>query len=93
MASRPSRGTAGGCRGARRSSPFAVWEVSATVRDNEGSVPPAAQYLQVPAGLVEAAVAFYGEYHDEIDAEIETNESEYERGRAAAAAGEQALRV
>jgi hypothetical protein len=52
----------------------------------------AAGYLQIPAGLVEAAVAYYGEYQDEIDREIELNEAEYERGRAAAAAGEQALR-
>ncbi len=52
----------------------------------------AAEYLQIPAGLVEAAVAYYGEYRDEIDREIELNEAEYERGRAAAAAGEQALR-
>lgn len=42
--------------------------------------------------MVEAAVAYYGEYRDEIDAEIEFNEAEYERGRAATAAGEQALR-
>ena len=70
-----------------------VWEVIATVRDNDGSVPLAAQYLQVPAGLVEAAAAYYGEYRDEIDTEIQSNESEYQRGRAAAAAGEQALRV
>ena len=69
-----------------------VWEVIATVRDNDGSIPLAAQYLQVPAGLVEAAAAYYGEYRDEIDNEIESNESEYERGRAAATAGEQALR-
>ncbi len=70
-----------------------VWEVIATVRDNDASIPLAAQYLQVPAGLVEAAAAYYGEYRSEIDGEIESNESEYERGRAAAAAGEQALRV
>jgi hypothetical protein len=38
-------------------------------------------------------VAYYGEYHNEIDAEIEANESEYEKGRAAAAAGERALRA
>lgn len=70
-----------------------VWEVIATVRDNQGSVPAAAEYLQVPAGLVEAAVAYYGEYRDEVDEEIALNEQEYERGRAAAAAGEQALRA
>jgi hypothetical protein len=52
----------------------------------------AAEYLEVPAGLVEAAVAYYGEYRDEIDQEIELNEAEYERGRAAATAREQALR-
>lgn len=69
-----------------------VWEVIATVRDNEGSIPAAAGYLEVPAGMVEAAVAYYGEYHEEIDAEIELNDAEYERGRAAAADGERALR-
>ncbi len=69
-----------------------VWEVVATVRDNGGSITETAGYLQIPIGLVEAAVAYYGEYRDEIDAEIELNVAEYERGRAAAAAGEQALR-
>jgi hypothetical protein len=70
-----------------------VWEVIATVQDNDGSIQAGAEYLQVPIGLVEAAVAYYGEYRDEIDEEIELNEAEYERGRAAAAAGEQALRA
>ncbi len=69
-----------------------VWEVIATIRDNHGSIGEAAEYLQVPVGLVEAAVAYYGEYRDEIDQEIELNDAEYERGQAAAAAGEQALR-
>jgi len=69
-----------------------VWEVIATIRDNNGSIAQASDYLQVPAGLVEAAVAYYGEYTDEIDAEIDFNQAEYERGLAAAAAGEQALR-
>jgi uncharacterized protein (DUF433 family) len=68
-----------------------VWEVIATVRDNAGSITEAAEYLQIPAGLVEAAVAYYGEYRDEIDAKIESNEAEYERGWAAIAAGKQAL--
>jgi hypothetical protein len=52
----------------------------------------ATEYLEVPAGLVEASVTYCGEYRDEIDKEIEFNEAEYERGRTAAAAGEQALR-
>jgi hypothetical protein len=69
-----------------------VWEVIATIRDNNGSMTETAAYLRIPAGLVEAAAAYYGEYRDEIDREIELNEAEYERGRAAAAAGEQALR-
>jgi uncharacterized protein (DUF433 family) len=69
-----------------------VWEVIATVRDNDGSIRETAEYLEVPAGLVEAAVAYYGEYRDEIDRDIELNEAEYERGQAAIAAGEQALR-
>ena len=69
-----------------------VWEVIATVLDNDGSVAEASAYLQIPTGLVQAAVAYYGEYCDEIDAEIAANDAEYERGRAAATAGEQALR-
>lgn len=39
-----------------------VWEVIATVQDNSGSIADATEYLQIPAGLVEAAVAYYGEY-------------------------------
>ena len=41
---------------------------------------------------MQAAVAYYGEYRDEIDEEIELNEAEYQRGLEAAAAGERALR-
>ncbi|MGC8511946.1 MAG: hypothetical protein ACP5P1_02760 [Acidimicrobiales bacterium] len=69
-----------------------VWEVIATVRDNDGSIEESAEYLQVPAGLVEAAVCYYGEYKAEIDEEIALNESEYSHGQAAVAGGEQALR-
>ena len=69
-----------------------VWEVIATVRDNDGSTQAAAEYLLAPLGLVEAAAAYYGEYRDEIDEEITLNEAEFERGRAVAITGEQALR-
>jgi len=68
-----------------------VWEVIATVRDNERSLTLAAEYLQIPVGLVEAAVAYYGEFSEEIDLEIASNESEYDRGYAAAVAGLRAL--
>ena len=70
-----------------------VWEVIATVRDNGGSTADAAAYLEIPTGLVEAAVAYYGEYHGEVDEEIRLNAVEYDRGRAAALKGERALRV
>ncbi len=69
-----------------------VWEVIATVRDNDGSVEEASDYLQTPTGFIQAAVAYYGEYRDEIDAEIELNEVEYRRGLEAVSAGERALR-
>lgn len=39
-----------------------VWEVIATIGDNDGSLAHTADYLQVPTGLVEAAVAYYGEF-------------------------------
>jgi hypothetical protein len=70
-----------------------VWEVIATVRDNDALVDEAAAYLQIPVGLVQAVVAYYGEYRSEIDADIELNEAEYQRGFEAAAAGERALRA
>jgi uncharacterized protein (DUF433 family) len=69
-----------------------VWEVIATVRDNQNDPRAAAAYLEISPGLVEAAVAYYGEYRDEIDAEIAFNEEEWERGYAGFAAGRRALR-
>jgi len=68
-----------------------VWEVIATVRDNENDLAETASYLGIPVGLVEAAVIYYGEYRDEIDEQIADNETEYERGYAAWEAGQRAL--
>lgn len=68
-----------------------AWEVVATVRDNANDLEEAAAYLGVPIGIVEAAVAYYGDYRDEIDAEIDLNEAEWERGYAAREAGRRAL--
>lgn len=68
-----------------------VWELIATVRDNHNDLDEAASYLEVPLGLVQASVAYYGDYREEIDAEIALNEAEWERGYAAWEAGQQAL--
>lgn len=69
-----------------------VWEVIATVRDNDDDPREAAAYLDLPVGLVDAAVAYYGEFADEIDREIALNEEAWEEGYAAQEAGRRALR-
>jgi len=69
-----------------------VWEVVATVRDNDGDLAEAARYLEVPLGLVQAAVSYYGAYPDEIDQWIEVNEQEATEAHAAYAAGRAAVR-
>ena len=69
-----------------------VWEVVATVRDNEGDVGAAAGYLEVPLGLVQAAVTYYGAYPDEVDEWIERNEREAAEAHAAWLSGHAALR-
>ena len=58
-----------------------VWGVIATVKDNEGSLSETSEYMEVPLGLIEAAVASYGEFQSEIDDEIQANETMYEEGR------------
>lgn len=68
-----------------------VWEVIATVRDNDNDEERATDYLEVPLGLVQAAIAYYGQYRDEIDDEIAANEAEWARGFAALEAGQRAL--
>src|SRR5438067_11866584 len=50
-----------------------VWEVVAAVRDNDGDVAETADYLELPLGLVQAAVTYYGAYRDEIDEWMERN--------------------
>lgn len=69
-----------------------VWEVVAVVRDNGGDVAEAARYLEMPLGLVQAAVTYYGAYAGEIDQWIDLNEQEAAEAEAAFSAGEAALR-
>lgn len=69
-----------------------VWEVIAVVRDNDGDIPAAADYLEMSLGLVQAAVAYYGAYPDEIDQWIELNDQDTEHAHAAFMAGQAAVR-
>ncbi len=69
-----------------------VWEVVEVVRDNGGDSAESARYLEIPLGLVQAAIAYYGAYTAEIDQEIEANEQETTEAHAAYLAGQAALR-
>ena len=69
-----------------------VWEVIAVVRDNDGDAAETARYLEIPLGLVQAAIAYYGAYTAEIDQQIEANQQESAQAHAAYQAGQAALR-
>jgi uncharacterized protein (DUF433 family) len=68
-----------------------VWEVIAVVRDNRGDAAESARYLEIPLGLIQAAIAYYGTYTAEIDQQIEANEQEATEAYAAYQAGQAAL--
>jgi uncharacterized protein (DUF433 family) len=68
-----------------------VWEVIATVRDNGGDAAEAARYLEIPLGLIQAAVSYYGAYRDEIDGWIDSNEQEAAEAYTAWTAGQAAV--
>jgi len=70
-----------------------VWEVISVVRAGDNDVKEAADYLALPVALVEAAVTYYGEFQDEIDDWIKSNDEEFERGYAAFEAGQRAIRA
>lgn len=69
-----------------------IWEIIAVVRDNDGDAAEAARYLEIPLGLVQAAIAYYGTYTSEIDQMIDLNEQETAEAHAAFLAGQAALR-
>ena len=69
-----------------------VWEVIATVRDNDGDVAETACYLDIPLDLVQAAITRYGAHTDEIDQWIEANEQQSAEAQAAWSAGRDAVR-
>jgi hypothetical protein len=65
-----------------------VAEVIAVVRDNDGDTAESARYLEIPLGLVQAAIAYYGTHTAEIDQEIADNEQEIAAAHAAHLAGQ-----
>ncbi len=68
-----------------------VWEVVTVVRDNDGDVAEAADYLGIPLGLVQAAVSYYGAYPDEVDEWIALNKAEASEAHTAWLAGQAAV--
>jgi uncharacterized protein (DUF433 family) len=44
-----------------------VWQVIETIRQNDNSVAEAAEYLDRPISHIEACVAYYADYKEEID--------------------------
>lgn len=52
-----------------------VWEIIATLRDNDNDVAEAASYLSVPRDVIDAAVNYYGKFPDQIDSEIAANQA------------------
>jgi uncharacterized protein (DUF433 family) len=69
-----------------------VWEIIAVVRDNRGDAAESARYLEIPLGLIQAAIAYYGSYTAEIDRDIEANEQEAAEAYTAYLAGQAAVR-
>jgi uncharacterized protein (DUF433 family) len=68
-----------------------VGEAVATVRDNDSDLAAAAAYLEIPLGLIQAAVAYYGQHQAEIDEWIGLNEQEAAEAHQAWQAGQAAL--
>jgi|LakMenE01Jun11ns_1017448.scaffolds.fasta_scaffold9863780_3 uncharacterized protein (DUF433 family) len=64
-----------------------VWEMIDAVKGNDGDVAAAAEATGRSLAQVEAAIAYYGAYPDDIDDLVEANERAYQEGRAAYLAG------
>jgi uncharacterized protein (DUF433 family) len=69
-----------------------VWEIIAAVRDNDGDAEETARYFELPLGLVQAAISYYGAYTGEVDQWIEANEQQAAEAQAAWSAGRDAVR-
>jgi hypothetical protein len=61
-------------------------------RDEDAVAAETARYLEIPLGLVQAAISYYGAYRDEIDQWIDANEQQAAEAHAAWTAGQDAVR-
>jgi hypothetical protein len=61
-----------------------VWEIVETFLAEKRNVSAVARYLNLPNGLVTAAVAYYADHMDEIDAWIQRNQLLADEAEAAA---------
>ena len=82
---------AAGRRPALLGSRLDVADAITTIRQSEGSVEEAAEYLEVPVEQLEAAARYYGEYKDEVDELIERSRLAAERERERWRRGHEAL--
>jgi uncharacterized protein (DUF433 family) len=69
-----------------------VHDVIATLRGEDGSVETAAEYLAVDVGLVRAALAYYADFADEVDQDLEAAAALAREERARWDRQQQALR-
>jgi uncharacterized protein (DUF433 family) len=69
------RDGAAGRRPALMGTRLDVWQVVETVRQNENSTAEAAAYLRLPLSHVDACVAYYVDYQDEVDEWIEREQA------------------
>jgi uncharacterized protein (DUF433 family) len=58
-----------------------VWEAVMVVKANAGSLESAAEYLDVPVGVLRVASRYYAAFPEEIDDWIGANQSAFERER------------
>lgn len=82
---------AAGRRAALLGSRLDVAAAITTIRQNDGSIEEAADYLEIPVEQLEAAARYYGEYTGEVDELIERARAVGERERELWRKGQVAL--
>jgi uncharacterized protein (DUF433 family) len=77
------RDGASGRRAAVEGRRLDVWQVMETVWDSGGKIDEAAAFLGLRSDQVQAAVAYYADYPEEVDEWVRLNQQEAERMESA----------